>query len=325
MPRKRKGRDIHGWLILDKPQGLTSNAALGRVKRLLQPKKAGHAGTLDPLATGILPIAFGEATKTVAFAMAGAKTYRFAIKWGESTNTLDSEGEIVARSDVRPAESEIDAVLGGFIGEVEQIPPQYSAIKVDGERAYDLARAGEVVELEPRIVRIDALRRVDPPSEAGEDSLTGPDFTWFEMVCGQGAYVRAVVRDLAQALHAEGHVAALRRTRVGVFSLEDAITLEELEDLVHKDAALGRLAPLETALDDIPALAVSGQDASLLRQGRAIVLLPQQAQELRERRRPRFVGGEDVSRLALAMNAGSAIALGDVRAGRFQPVRVFQH
>jgi tRNA pseudouridine55 synthase len=206
-------------------------------------------------------------------------------------------------------------VLPAFIGEIEQVPPQFSAIKVDGERAYDLARDGEEVDLKSRKVRIDALTLVE---------TVDPDHSVFEMTCGKGAYVRAVVRDLAALLKVDGHVQALRRLKVGPFSLEHAITLAELELLVHKDAALERLLPVETALDDIPALAVTGEDASRLRQGRAIVLLPHQAQELRERRRPRTIGGLDASRWALATFGGDAVALGDVRAGRFQPVRVFQ-
>jgi tRNA pseudouridine55 synthase len=315
MPRARKGRDVHGWLVLDKPAGTTSNQALGRVKRLLEPKKAGHAGTLDPLATGVLPIALGEATKTVAFALEGAKHYRFTIRWGVSTDTLDAEGRETARSDARPDRTAIEAALPAFMGEIEQTPPAYSAIKVDGERAYDLARAGETVELEPRTVRIDALTLGETP---------GPDEAVLEMTCGKGAYVRGAVRDLALALGAEAHVAALRRLRVGPFAVEQAITLAELELLVHKGAALERLLPVETALDDIPALAVTGEDVNRLRQGRAIVLLPHQAQELRARRRPRTVSGADASRMVLATHAGEAVALGEMRAGRFQPVRVFR-
>jgi tRNA pseudouridine(55) synthase len=412
---RKKGRDLHGWLILDKPPEMTSTQALGKVKWLLQPKKAGHAGTLDPLATGVLPLALGEATKTVPFAMEGSKTYRFTIRWGVSTDTLDAEGEVTATSDVRPTRAEIEAALPAFLGDVEQIPPAYSAVKVDGERAYDLARAGEEVELESRVVRIESLRLVDgapersgayesattapssatvmsqpsplegegvarsatdegrrrpggpaakesnalystdaepgssessarlsagaphpPPLRDGDlflegrggashgDAASDPDHTVLEMVCGKGAYVRALVRDLAAKLNAEGHVSALRRLRVGPFSEAQAITLAQLEDLVHKDAALERLLPVETALDDIPALAVTGEDASRLKQGRAIVLLPHQALELRERRRPRSIAGQDASRWALAMSGGQAVALGEARAGRFQPLRVFQ-
>jgi len=315
MARKRKGRDIHGWLNFDKPEGLTSNEALSRIKRLLQPKKAGHAGTLDPLATGILPIALGEATKTVGFAMEGSKAYRFTIRWGSSTTTLDTEGEVSATSDVRPDADAIRAALPALTGDISQVPPQYSAIKVDGARAYDLARAGEVVELAARPIRIDALTLID---------ASNPDLAVLEMACGKGAYVRAIMRDLAASLGAEGHVAALRRTRVGGFAEKDAITLEMLEDLVHNDRAFERLLPIETALDDIPALAVTGEEVSRLKQGREIVLLPHLAQELRERRRPRTINGEDASRTVFATCDGQAIALGDVRAGRFQPSRVFQ-
>ncbi len=314
MARKRKGVDIHGWLILDKPSDMTSNRALGRVKRLLNPNKAGHAGTLDPLATGVLPIALGEATKTVAFAMEGAKTYRFTVRWGVSTDTLDAEGDASATSDVRPAANQIEAALPAFVGDIQQVPPQYSAIKINGERAYDLARAGQTVDLAARTIRIDELKLLSTPN---------PDLAVLEMSCGKGSYVRAVVRDLAAALGAEGHVAALRRTRVGTFSAADAITLEELEDLVHKSAAAEGLLPVETALDDIPALAVTDYEASQLRQGRAIVLLPHLAQELRAQARPRTIAGEDASRVAVAMDGADAVALGEFRAGRFQPSRVF--
>ncbi len=315
MARRRKGEDIHGWLVLDKPADMTSNQALGRVKRLLRPKKAGHAGTLDPLATGVLPIALGEATKTVPFAMEGAKRYRFTIRWGVSTDTLDAEGVATAESDVRPTEDAIVAALPQFLGEIRQTPPAYSAIKVDGERAYDLARAGETVELEARIVRIDALDLLATPQ---------PDLAVLDMACGKGAYVRSLAYDLAQALGAEGHVAALRRIQVGAFDAADAIELETLEEMVHRGAMAEALRPIETALDDIPAVAVTGEEASRLKQGRAIVLLPHLAEDLRARRRPRTVNGEDASRLALAMQDTVAVALGDVRAGRFQPTRVFQ-
>ena len=315
MPRKKRGRPVHGWLALDKPAGLTSNDALSKVKRLIQPQKAGHAGTLDPLATGVLPIAFGEATKTVPYAMEAGKTYRFTIRWGASTDTLDAEGEVVGTSEARPTANAIAEALPAFVGEIEQIPPIFSAIKVDGERAYDLARAGEAVELKPRPVRIDTLTLL---------SADDPDLAVLEMACGKGTYVRALVRDLAETLGVHGHVAALRRTRVGAFDEENAIGLEELAELVHKGDAEGGIFPVETALDDIPALAVTDDDAAHLRQGRAIVLLPHLAQELRDRRRPRIVSGEDASRAALAMCGGVAVALGEARAGRFQPVRVFQ-
>ena len=315
MGRRKKGENVHGWLVLDKPLEMTSTQAVGKCRWLYNAKKAGHAGTLDPLASGVLPIAFGEATKTVPFAQEAGKTYRFTIRWGISTTTQDAEGDVVAESDVRPSVDEIDAALPQFVGEIEQVPPKYSAIKVDGERAYDLARAGEYVELEARPVRVDALSVLDVPS---------PDLCVVEMRCGKGAYVRSVARDLAQALGAEGHVAALRRTRVGPFSLEDAITLDVLEDLVHKARALEALLPVETALDDIPALAVTDGEAFQLRQGRSIVLPPRQASELRDLRQPRMIGDKDYSKAAVAMDADRAVAIGEARAGKFSPVRVFQ-
>lgn len=316
MGRRRKtGDPVHGWIVLDKPADLGSTQAVSRVRRLFNARKAGHAGTLDPLASGILPIALGEATKTVPFAQEGEKAYLFTVRWGASTTTQDAEGDIVAESDVRPARAAIEAALPAFVGEIEQAPPQYSAIKVDGERAYDLARAGVEVDLDARIVRIDSLRLLDAP---------GPDLAVFEMTCGKGAYVRAVARDLAAALGAEGHVAALRRTRVGPFGLDRAVTLDRLEDLVHKDAALDALLPVETALDDIPALAVTEGEAFQLRQGRPIVLPPRRASELRDLRRPRMIAGKDYSKAVLAMEGGRAVAIGEARAGSFSPVRVFQ-
>jgi tRNA pseudouridine55 synthase len=283
---------------------------------LFDAKKAGHAGTLDPLATGLLPIALGEATKTVPVAQEGDKTYRFTVKWGETTTTLDAEGEIVARSDVRPARADIEAVLADFTGEIDQVPPKFSAIKVDGARAYDLAREGVEVELEARPVRIERLEIVDMPS-ANE--------TVFEMDCGKGTYVRSLARDLAFELGTEGHISHLRRTRVGVFKESAAISLDELADLAHKGRAFKGLAPVETALDDIPALAVTEDEATQIRQGRAIVLLPRIAQELRAQRRPRDISGKDGSRLAVALCGDVAIALGEAQAGKFQPSRVFNH
>ena len=315
MGRRKKGDPVHGWLVLDKPLEMTSTQAVGKCRWLYNAKKAGHAGTLDPLASGILPIAFGEATKTVPFAQEAGKTYRFTIRWGASTTTQDAEGEVTAKSDVRPDPVDIEAALKGFIGDIEQVPPKYSAIKVDGERAYDLARAGETIELQARPVRIDALTLLDTPS---------PDLSVIEMRCGKGAYVRALARDLAAALGAEGHVAALRRTAVGPFTIEDAITVDALEDLVHKARALEALLPVETALDDIPALAVTDGEAFQLRQGRSIVLPPRQASKLRDQRRPRTIADKDYSKAALAMGEDRAVAIGEARAGKFSPLRVFQ-
>jgi len=314
MGRRKKGLDISGWLILDKPTDMTSTQAVGAVRRLFDAKKAGHAGTLDPLATGILPIALGEATKTVPFAQDGDKLYRFTIKWGERTDTLDREGEVIATSDVRPDRDAIENALPDFVGDIEQIPPKYSAIRIDGARAYDLARAGEEVEMVARPVTVHSLTLMDAPEA---------DLAVFEMRCGKGTYVRSMARDLAHKLRSEGHVAALRRIEVGPFDEADAVTLDELTEMAHKGRALEGLLPVETALDDIPALAVTDEEASFLKQGRPIVLLPRQAQELRDQRRPRDIAGKDGSRMALAMCGETAAAIGEARAGRFEPVRVF--
>lgn len=315
MGRRKKGEKIHGWLILDKPLEMASTQAVSKTRWLLNAQKAGHAGTLDPLASGVLPIAFGEATKTVPFAQESSKAYKFTLRWGRSTTTLDAEGEVTGESDVRPSRDAIEEALGQFIGEIEQVPPKFSAIKVDGERAYDLARAGEAVELASRPVRIDDLRLLDAPS---------PDLAVLEMKCGKGAYVRSIARDLAAALGAEGHVAALRRTKVGPFSAAQAVSLDVFEDLVHKGQALEALLPVETALDDIPATAVTEDEAFQLRQGRSIVLPPRRASELRNLRQPREIAGKDYSKAVVAMGSDRAIAIGEARAGKFSPVRVFQ-
>jgi tRNA pseudouridine55 synthase len=311
---KKRGDPVHGWLILDKPEEVTSTQAVAIVRRTFNAQKAGHGGTLDPLASGVLPMALGEATKTVGYVMEADKDYVFTIRWGSSTTTQDREGAVTGTSDVRPGPEAIAEALKGFIGEIQQTPPQYSAIKVDGERAYDLAREGEVVELQPRTVVVYEARLEATPS---------PDLAVIFVRCGKGFYIRALVRDLAAALGAEGHVAALRRTRVGAFREEHAIQLAKLKEMSDKPALEALLTPLKTALDDIPALAVTGEDASRLRQGREIVLLPHQVEAFREMRRPRQVNGEDASRICLAVEAGREVALGEVRAGRFLPVRVF--
>lgn len=307
MARRRKGLAVSGWIALDKPYDMTSTQAVSRVRRLFEAQKGGHAGTLDPLATGILPIALGEATKTVPFLVDAAKAYRFTIAWGSTTNTLDREGVVTARSDVRPTRGEVEAVLPGFVGQIEQVPPAFSAIKVDGERAYDLARAGVEVELKSRLITVHALTVASQPDA---------DHIELEMTCGKGAYVRAIVRDVAAALGACAHVSDLRRTRVGRFDEARAICLETLEDLVHKGAASEALLPVETALDDIPVLAVTTEDAFRLKQGRPIVLLPRQVDALRER----LIGD---SRTVLAMQGEHAAALCEMRAGRLSPTRVF--
>jgi tRNA pseudouridine55 synthase len=314
MSRRKKGEDVSGWIVLDKPDDMTSTHAVAAVRRAFNAQKAGHAGTLDPLASGILPIALGEATKTVPWLMEAKKTYLFTIKWGVSTDTQDREGKSVAESDVRPTPEAIRAALPAFIGEIEQVPPQYSAVKVDGERAYDLARSGESVELEPRQVTV---------YEAELVGTEGDELAHFRVRSGKGFYIRALVRDLAAKLGAEGHVWRLRRTAVGPFTEAESVTLDDLQLLGQKGAASERLKPVETALDDIPALAINGEDAFKLRQGRHIVLLPHVMEALKPKFRDRTIAGQDASRAAVALFEGKAVALGDVRAGKFSPTRVF--
>ncbi len=314
MSRRKKGEDVSGWIVLDKPEEMTSTHAVSAVKRVFNANKAGHAGTLDPLASGILPIALGEATKTVPWLMEAEKTYLFTIKWGVSTKTQDREGEPTAESNVRPSPDQIRAALEDFIGEIEQVPPQFSAVKVDGERAYDIARSGEAVELEPRQVVV---------HEAELVGNEGADFATLRIRSGNVFYIRALVLDQAAKLGAEGHVWRLRRTAVGPFTEAQSVTLDELQLLGQKGAASERLNPVETALADIPALAINGEDAFKLRQGRPIVLLPHVMEDLKPKFRDRTIAGQDASRAALALFQGKAVALGDVRAGKFKPTRVF--
>ena len=314
MGRRKKGDDVSGWVVLDKPEDMTSTHAVSAVRRIFNAQKGGHSGTLDPLASGILPIALGEATKTVPWLMEAEKTYLFTIRWGVSTDTQDREGKSIAESAVRPSPDAIRAALAGFIGEIQQVPPQFSAVKVEGERAYDLARAGEAVDLQPRAVVVYAAELAE---------TEGADLATFKVRSGKGFYIRALVRDLAAKLGAEGHVWRLRRTAVGPFTEADSVALDALEDLRHKGAASERLKPVETALADIPALAINGEDAFKLRQGRPIVLLPHVMESLKPKFRDRTIAGQDASRAALALFQGKAVALGDVRAGKFKPTRVF--
>ena len=301
MARRKKGNPVHGWLVLDKPFEMTSTRAVGILKRLYFAQKVGHAGTLDPLATGILPIAFGEATKTVPFAVEGEKVYRFTVRWGVETETDDAEGEIVATADGRPTVEDIEALLSQFTGEIMQVPPKFSAIKVDGERAYALARDGEDVVLDPRPVVIDELRLVDVPDD---------DTAVFEARCGKGTYVRAIARDMGRALGCRGHVIALRRARVGPFSEENAVRLEEIEDAADAGEDLTTfLQPVEMALGEVLELNVSPQDAADLAQGRSILI--------RGRDAP-ILGGA-----AYAMSKGRIIALGEIEKGALHPTRVF--
>ena len=287
-----KKRDVNGWIVLDKGVGMTSTHAVALVKRGLSARKAGHAGTLDPLASGILPIALGEATKTVPFIMDGRKSYVFTVAWGAETNTDDAEGEVVARTDRLPSPAEIEALLPRFTGSIQQVPPRFSAIKIQGERAYDLARDGEVVELQPRVVEIDRLALV---RHEGNRSVIEAD-------CGKGTYVRAIARDLGRALGCLGHIAALRRTRVGPFSDADAVTV----DHVATDPAA--LRPVETALSDIPSVAVSRDMAGRLMRGQSIIL----------RGRDAPMEGQ-----AYATLGGVLVAVGFIERGELVPHRVF--
>jgi tRNA pseudouridine55 synthase len=303
---RREKRDVHGWIALDKPTGMTSTQAVGAIKRLFSCKRCGHAGTLDPLASGCLPIALGEATKTVPFVMDGRKIYRFTVRWGEERDTDDADGKITSTSEARPTREAIEALLPAYTGTISQVPPRYSAIKIEGERAYDLARDGETVELAARPVEIHRLTIVDMPDL---------DTTEFEAECGKGTYVRSLARDIGRALGCLGHIKALRRQAVGPFSDGDMISLEQLTALCHRAAAgEGSLAdailPVETALDDIPALAVARADAARLQQGQAVLL--------RGRDAPIFRGTVYVT------VSGQLLALAEVDRGEIVPKRVFK-
>ena len=303
--QKRDRRDVHGWIVLDKPIGMTSTQAVAVVKRLFNAKRAGHAGTLDPLASGGLPIALGEATKTVPFVMDGRKRYRFTVTWGEERDTDDTEGRVTHTSEARPTADAVRALLPRFTGLIEQIPPQYSAIKVQGERAYDLARDGEVVELKPRPVEIHELTLIEQQDNAR---------SVFEAECGKGTYVRALARDIGRLLGCYGHISALRRTLVGPFDEQDMIPLAELEALCDRAASgegslADALLPVETALDDIPALAVTRADAARLHRGQAVLL--------RGRDAPNCNGTVYVT------VAGRLLALAELGNGELIPKRVF--
>lgn len=260
----RKGNKVDGWIIVDKDSGMTSADVVRRVKRILHPQKIGHAGTLDPLATGILPLALGEATKTVSYITDAIKEYEFTIRWGEERTTDDSEGDIVKTSALRPGEKDIIKELPGFIGEIEQIPPQFSALKVDGQRAYKLARAGKPVELKPRLVKIDTFEPISGQNDR--------DHASFHVICGKGTYIRALARDLGRKLQCFGHITAIRRTVVGPFSQSRAFSLAKLDDLSHSARVLEALIPVMTALDDIPALAVTKDEAWRIKNGQVIRL-----------------------------------------------------
>ena len=258
---KRIKRPISGWVVLDKPFNMTSTQAVGKVRWLFSAAKAGHAGTLDPLATGILPIALGEATKAVPQVQDGTKIYRFAIRWGSATTTDDAEGEVIATSDVRPDRAALEAVLPQFVGTIMQRPPIFSALKIDGERAYDLARAGEVVELQPRPIDIDAIELIEHGSETST----------LEVTCGKGTYVRSLARDIGEVLGTRGHVSLLHRAAVGPFHDGDALTIDQLEalSLEERDALL---KPVAAGFSDLPEIRLDPQQAAAVRHGNAVLL-----------------------------------------------------
>lgn len=299
MARRKKGRDISGWLVIDKPSGMTSTAVVNKVRWAFDAKKAGHAGTLDPAATGILAVALGEATKTVPFITDALKAYRFTVRFGQATNTDDAEGEVIATSHNRPGDDQIAAALPRFEGDIEQVPPQFSAIKIDGERAYARARAGEEVEIAARPLYVESLTCIERPD---------PDHAVFEMVCGKGGYVRSVARDLGQVLGCFGHVTALRRVWSGPFELEDAVTLDDVERLAKSPELDALLLPLEAGLTDLPELRATAEGAARLRNGN-----------------PGMVIASDVEYgdLAWASHNGQPVAVGSYRAGELHPSRVF--
>ncbi|MCP5411821.1 MAG: tRNA pseudouridine(55) synthase TruB [Alphaproteobacteria bacterium] len=310
MARRKKGQPVHGWVILDKPLGMGSTQAVAAVRRIFDAQKAGHAGTLDPMATGILAIALGEATKTVPFAMDSDKTYRFTATWGISRDSDDAEGKVTGTSDVRPSRDAIEAMLPRFTGVLSQVPPAYSAVRVGGERAYDLARDGEEVVLEPREIEVFEARLLNAVQGSAE----------FEITCSKGTYVRSWVRDIALALGTLGHVSALRRTRLGAWEEKDAVTLETLTPFMHSPAAFGYLKPLSTALDGIPALAVTGSDTVRIRSGNPILI----RSNLFARMKDGFGEGELTGQTVyLEEPDGTPVALAEIAAGELRPFRVF--
>lgn len=300
--RKKKGRPISGWVILDKPVGIGSTQCVSKIKWLYQAAKAGHAGTLDPLASGMLPLALGEATRTVPYIMDGKKTYRFTVTWGAQTNTDDLAGEITKQSDKRPSKQEIIALLPKYTGEIKQVPPQFSAVKIDGERAYKRARDGEEMEIKSRLVQIETLTLV----ENTQDTAT------FEVLCGKGTYVRSLARDMGLDHECFGHITELRRTSVAPFLEEDLITLEELVAMEGEIEKLdAELFTTGTALDEIIEVPVTKEQVHRLRLGNSIVL----------RGRDAIAQADE----AFASNGDDLIAIGEIDKGQFKPKRVFQH
>ena len=293
MARKRKGNPVHGWLVVNKPLGVTSAAVVNKARWALRAEKAGHSGTLDPDATGCLAIAFGEATKTIPVAQEGLKTYQFTIRWGQATSTDDAAGEVIETRAARPTRQAIEAGLRDFIGQIEQIPPQVSAVKVDGQRAYDLVREGETVDLAARPLWVEDLRLIECPD---------PDHAALELICGKGGYVRSIARDLGAALGCLGHVTVLHRVSTGPFDLTQTVAFDAFDE-IRAGETLPPLLPLETGLADLPDLAISAEAAEDLRHGRAISATLPDGQ-------------------AWAAHADKAVALGEIRGGQFHPTRV---
>ncbi|MEM1101396.1 MAG: tRNA pseudouridine(55) synthase TruB [Pseudomonadota bacterium] len=298
MARKKKGRPISGWLIVDKPAGLTSTAVVNKVKWALDAQKAGHAGTLDPAATGVLAVALGEATKTVPYVTDALKAYRFTVRWGAATNTDDAEGETIATSEARPTEQAIKDALGRFVGEIEQVPPAFSAVKIDGVRAYKKARDGEEVTLAARPLWVEELTLIDRTEDTAE----------LELVCGKGGYVRSIARDLGDVLGCHGHVERLRRTWSGPFEAESALSWEALEAEARTDALAARLLPVETGLSELPELRTTLEGAARLRNGNPGFIYP---------------GDADYGDEAWASLDGRAVAVGILKGGELHPSRVF--
>jgi tRNA pseudouridine55 synthase len=299
MARRKKGRDISGWVLIDKPTGVTSTSVVNKLRWAFDAKKAGHAGTLDPDATGLLPVALGEATKTINYLGDALKAYDFTVRWGQQTTTDDAQGDVIATSDTRPDADQITSMLARFTGDIRQVPPQFSAVKVDGQRAYDIARAGETMELSARDLYVDEL------------SLTGcpdPDHAELRFVCGAGGYVRSIARDLGHALGCLGHVVTLRRVWVGAFDLEHAVTLEKIEELAKTPEIDGLLHPVALGLSDLPELRTTQDGAAKLRNGNPGHVLP---------------GDVEYGDLAWASLDGQPVAVGRFRAGALHPERVF--
>jgi tRNA pseudouridine55 synthase len=296
---RKKGRDISGWVVVDKPAGPTSTAVVNKVRWALDAKKAGHAGTLDPEATGVLAIALGEATKTVPYITDALKAYRFVVRLGQATNTDDAEGEVIAQSDQRPTDEQIKEALHGFVGEIQQVPPQFSAVKIDGERAYKRARDGEAMEIAARPLWVEELVMTDRPDA---------DHVELEMTCGKGGYVRSIARDLGAALGCHGHVLRLRRIWSGPFEAEDGISLEEVERLARTPDLDAHIRPLEEGLADLPELKATPEGAARLRHGNPGMVIASDV---------------DYGDEAWASFEGRAVAVGRFQAGELHPDRVF--